>query len=97
MGGVVKIPADRTDLADGLFDILIIKRPKTLVETNNLFFDLLKNNLYDATNENIVFVHSSTLHVKTARPIAWTVDGEPTDEATETTIRVLPSAAEFIH
>ena len=97
MGGVVKIPADRTDLADGLFDILIIKRPKTLVETNNIFFDLLKNNLYDATNENIVFVHSSTLHVKTARPIAWTVDGEPTAEMTETNIRVLPSAAEFIH
>ena len=97
MGGVLKIPADRTDLADGLFDILIVKRPKTLVETNNLFFDLLKNNLYDAKNENIIFIHSSSLTVQTARPVAWTVDGEPTKEMTESNIRVLPSAAEFIH
>ncbi len=97
MGGIIKIPADRTDLADGLFDVLIIKKPKTVVETNNLFFDLLKNNLYDATNENIIFVHSSSISVKTARPIAWTVDGEPTEMLTESEIRVLPSAIEFIH
>lgn len=97
MGGIFKIPADRTDLADGLLDVIIIKKPKTVIDTNNLLIDLLKNNLYDAKNENIVFVHSASVEVKSERPLAWTVDGEPTEAMTESHIRVLPSAIEFIH
>lgn len=96
MGGILKIPADRTDLSDGLFDIIIVKKPKSLAETNNLLFDLLKNNLYDSTNENVLFVHSSHIGVKTARPVAWTVDGEPTKALDCVDIRVLPGAVEFI-
>ena len=97
MGGIMKIPSDRTDLADGLLDLIIIKKPKTILDTNTLLIDLLKNDLYDAKNENIIFAHTSAVSVQSARPIAWTVDGEPTKEMTESHIRVLPSAAEFIH
>lgn len=96
MGGILKIPADVTDLSDGLLDILIIKKPQNLADMNTLFFDLLKNNLYDSANENVLFVHSSHLSVKTERPVAWTVDGEPTKEISDAEIRVVSGAVTFI-
>lgn len=96
LGGLVKIAADRTDLADGLLDMLVIKKPRTLAETNALLMDLLKNNLYDSKNENIIFAHSADFRIRTARPVAWTIDGERTQELTETTITTLPEAVKFI-
>lgn len=96
LGRVLKIPAERTDLSDGLLDMLIIKKPHTLTETNNLLLDLLKNNLYDSTNENVIFAHSANFSVQTERPVVWTIDGEGTRELSEASIRTLPHAVRFI-
>lgn len=96
MGGVLKISPERTDLSDGLLDLLIIKKPKTLAEMNNTVIDLLRNNLYDSTNENIVFAHTANVEVTMERPVTWTVDGEGTIEMTEATIRTIPDGVKFI-
>ncbi|MBQ8287412.1 MAG: diacylglycerol kinase family lipid kinase [Clostridia bacterium] len=96
MAGMVKIPADRIDLADGVLDMLVIKKPKTVGETAVLLMDLLTNNLYDSKNENVIFAHSTTMEVHTERPVAWTVDGEGTKEVSDTVVRVIPGGAKFI-
>ena len=96
MGGVLKISPERTDLSDGLLDLLIIKKPKTMAEMNNVVIDLLRNNLYDSKNENIIFAHTANVEVSIARPVAWTVDGEGTAEMTEANIRTIPGGVKFI-
>lgn len=96
LGRILKIPAERTDLSDGLLDLLIVKKPHTLAETNALLLDLLKNNLYDSTNENVIFTHSANFRIQTERPVVWTIDGEGTRELSEAQIRTLPHAAQFI-
>ena len=91
-----KISPERTDLSDGLLDLLIIKKPKTMAEMNNVVIDLLRNNLYDSKNENIIFAHTANVEVSIARPVAWTVDGEGTAEMTEAIIRTIPGGVKFI-
>lgn len=97
MAGMVKIPADRIDLADGLLDMLVIKKPKTLGETKSLLWNLLTNDLYDSKNENVIFAHSAEFKVHTERSVAWTVDGEGTEAFADTVIRAIPGGARFIH
>lgn len=96
MAGLVKIPADHIDLADGVLDMLVVKKPNTMSETTNLLMDLLTNNLYDSKNENIIFAHSTTFEVHTRQPVVWTVDGEGTKEITDTVIRAIPGGVSFI-
>ena len=96
MAGMVKIPAERTDLSDGLLEMLIVKKPETKKEIRALLRDLLKNDIYDSRNENVIFTHVSEVQVHTEAPVAWTVDGEGTDEMTDVTISVIPEGAKFI-
>ena len=96
MAGMVKIPAERTKLSDGILDVLIVKKPKTVAETSVLLMDLVTNNLYDSKNENIIFTHSKTVEVHTERPVAWTVDGEGTKEMSNVMVRVIPHGIRFI-
>ncbi len=97
MAGLFKIPADRTDLADGVLDLIIVKKPATVGETATLLMDLVTNNLYDSKNENVIFAHSPVIEVHTAHPVAWTVDGEGTREIKNAIIRVIPGGVRFLH
>ncbi len=96
MAGLIKIPPERADLADGLLELVIVKKPKTIGETNTLLMDIVTNNLYDGSNENIVFAHASHVEVHSAHPVAWTVDGEGTRELSDVTIDVIPGGVRFI-
>lgn len=96
LGRVLKIPAERTDLSDGLLDLLVIKKPRTLAEMHALLLDLFKNNLYDSSNENVIFAHSANFRIQTERPVVWTIDGEGTRELSVAEIHTLPHAVQFI-
>ena len=96
MAGMMKIPADQIKLADGVLDVLIVKKPKTVAETSTLLMDLVTNHLCDSKNENSIFTHSKTVEVHTKRPVAWTVDGEGTKEMSDVVVRVIPHGVKFI-
>ncbi len=96
MAGMVKIPADRIDLADGKLDMLVIKKPETLGETKSLLWHLLTNDLYDSKNENVIFAHAEKIKIHIAEPVAWTVDGEGTKEMADAEIRTICGGARFL-
>ncbi len=96
VGGMIKLPKDRIGLSDGKLEMILIKKPKNMSEMNNLLLDLMKSRLAEGDNENIVFAQSSHFEVHTEKPVAWTIDGEGTEEMTDTVIEVLPSAVKFI-
>lgn len=96
MAGMIKIPADRTDLSDGKMEMLVVKKPKTKKEIRTLLWDLIRNDIYDSKNENVIFTHVTEVAVHIEEPVAWTVDGEGTNEMTDVTISVIPEGAKFI-
>lgn len=96
VGGMVKLPRDRVRLSDGKLEMILIKKPKNVTELNALILDLVMNRLTEGDNENIVFVQATHFEIHTERPVAWTIDGEGTEEMTDAVIDVLPRAVNFI-
>jgi diacylglycerol kinase (ATP) len=93
IGGVLKLPKDEVDFADGKFEILMIKAPANIFELNELIGALTKS---DFGNKNIVYLKSGEINVKTKTKAAWTIDGENAGEHTDVDIKCLRHAASFI-
>lgn len=96
IGGLIKLPKGDVRLSDGKLEMILIKKPKTVAETNALVFDLLKNKLTDGENENIVFLRSAHFEVHTENAVIWTIDGEGVGALSDASIDVLPRAVNFI-
>lgn len=96
VGGLIKLPKGDVRLSDGKLEMILIKKPKSVAETNALVLDLLKNRLTEGDNENILFLRSSHFEVHTENAVAWTIDGESAEDRTDAVIDVLPRAVKFI-
>ena len=73
LGGIVTISPDIVDMNDGLFEILLVKLPKNLIELNNIIFAL---NNQDYSNNMITFLPASRAKICASPDMAWTLDGE---------------------
>jgi YegS/Rv2252/BmrU family lipid kinase len=73
VGGVIKLSSIDVDLSDGLFEVIMIKTPKTLANLQKLIHNIAIRN-YDS--EQILLLKSSDITVSCDTPVAWTVDGE---------------------
>lgn len=93
VGGILKLPRDEVDFADGMFEVLIIRRPADLVELNRLIMGLTTSNL---DVPKLYLLRTSKLRIQTVEPTAWTLDGEGAGEHTDVEIRCLKQAANFI-
>ena len=86
IGGVFKYPRSRVSLNDGNFEIMMIKRPKDLVELGNIVNSMNNGSFND---KNILFVQAPKLTIKIASPCPFTLDGEYGGEYTEMKIENL--------
>ena len=73
IGGVFKYPRSRVSLNDGNFEVMMIKRPKDLVELGNIVASMNSGTFND---KNILFVQAPKLSVKIDSPCPFTLDGE---------------------
>lgn len=93
IGGVLKLPPDEVDFADGLFEVLIIRRPSDLFKLNALILALTSSNF---NNPDMTLLKADNLCIETAEPTAWTVDGENAGEHWSVNIQCLKQATRFI-
>jgi len=73
VAGFVKLDPERVDLADGLFEVILVKQPIILAD----FMDILAGvatQTYDG--DNIQLLHASRVKFTFSDDVAWTVDGE---------------------
>ena len=73
IGGLMKLDPSRVVLDDGRFEMLLVPNPKTPAELQNLLLALL-NQQYDA--QGLIFRHVSSVSVKPAEDLPWSLDGE---------------------
>ena len=89
VGGVLTLDANRVDLNDGLFELILIKSPKDIFELSECIRAL---SAQDYNSRMITFISSNEVRVSSAEPLDWTLDGECAPGVTEAVIRNLHSA-----
>ncbi len=72
-GGIVKFDESNVQLDDGLFEVLLIRKPRNIAELNNTLSNILKRNF---TTENVTLLHTSSISFQFDSPVQWTRDGE---------------------
>ena len=85
VGGLVNLPRDMVRLDDGLFEVILLRQPKTVEDWQSILTALTTLEL----DENGAVAAFSTGEVTFAcdQSVAWTVDGEFGGEQAVTTVR----------
>lgn len=86
VGGTVSLPGELVDTADGKFEVLLIKMPKSILDLNDIVMSLISQK-YDS--QHITFFQTDCIHVTTSMKYAWTLDGEASEECDEVKIQVI--------
>ncbi len=73
VGGVLTLKPDAVDLNDGLFEILLIKMPKNIMDLNAIIVAL---NTQEYNTEMITFHSVSSAKIYADKNTNWTIDGE---------------------
>ncbi len=73
VAGTFELPADLVDTADGVFEVLLVKMPETLIELNSIITAVLNQ---DYSNPLITFFQASSIEIDNAPDLFWALDGE---------------------
>lgn len=73
VGGILKLDPSLVKLDDGLFEVFLIRKPKSTAAFLNLAIKALRG---DLSNENIIFTHASSVKITGPADMDWALDGE---------------------
>ena len=76
VGGIFRFKRDLVSFNDGLFELVLIKAPKDLIELGILAADLLVSN---EKTPLMQILHVSEAIITSPTPLGWTLDGEKED------------------
>ena len=71
--GLFKFKDDMVDFSDGKFEVLLVRRPKNLINAFGMVFSML-NKSYQ--HETITLFHASEIRLTSDEALDWAVDGE---------------------
>ena len=73
VSGLVHLDAGRVDLADGLFEVLLVRKPSDLLALSDILTSVLSS---DFSGPNVKFLKSREVRFMFTENVAWTRDGE---------------------
>ena len=73
VSGLVRLDAGRVDLSDGLFEVLLVKKPADLLALSDILTSVLST---DFSGPNVMFLKSHEVRFMFNENVAWTRDGE---------------------
>lgn len=73
IGGIIKLENAHVDMSDGIFEVLLIKYPKNIMDLNNIITSLNTN---DYENPSIHLLRAREITVESEDVIQWSLDGE---------------------
>ncbi len=73
IGGMVKLDSSQVDLNDGLFEIILIKNPKTPLDISRIIQAIIKK---DYNDKMIEFIKAPEATFFMEKQIPWSIDGE---------------------
>lgn len=93
LGGVVKLDKKHVHVDDGLFELILIRKPKNFLEIGDTVGQLM-NKRYRA--DKIVFTHTNKVKLTSYTPLEWTLDGEYAGKVTSVDLEVRGGALSFV-
>ncbi len=93
LGGILSIDEEIVDMADGLFEILLVKMPKDPLELADIIHTLNKQAY--GTGKT-VFLKGQHFRIHAEEAVPWTLDGEYQDGAQEIAIDNLHHAIDLV-
>ncbi|MDO4499738.1 MAG: diacylglycerol kinase family lipid kinase [Erysipelotrichaceae bacterium] len=94
VGGVYQLDRKKVKLDDGLFEVLLVKMPKDLLELNEInryFLGLTKK------SDVVLSFTTNEIHFEADGDLAWTLDGEYGGNPNKVTIKNINKAIEIIN
>ncbi len=93
VGGMYKLDKKKVKLDDGLFEVMLVKEPKDILDLNEITSYLLGTTL----ESNLIYhFKTSEISFKTNEKVPWTLDGECGDNPELITINNLNKAVRII-
>lgn len=89
VGGIKKLTGPHVSLEDGLFEVLLIRVPPTIVELNEALAAVVDRRL---KSDYVITFPAASVDVICDTDVSWTLDGEYGGTMKEAKIRVLPKA-----
>ncbi len=93
IAGIITLPQEMVDLHDGQYEAMFIRYPNSLSDFNRIITCIKSLN---CDCELIDVFRSGRITVRSAEPVAWTVDGEFAGEVTDAEICNLPNAVSLL-
>lgn len=93
IGGLLKLDTNKVDLNDGLFEIILVRNPKTPLELSRLLLSISKKEYND---KSIQFIKAAKATFYMDETIPWSIDGEYEAGANKVTIQNIHNAINII-
>lgn len=93
VGGIVKFPEKMVDLKDGLFEVILVKKPKDLLDLNKIIVGITTA---DFSNDMFDFFKAKDLTFRLSKNVPWTLDGEKAEGSNEIHIENLKGAIKLM-
>ena len=93
VGGILKLDKDMVKMNDGLFEVVLVKRPNNLNDLSKIIIGCTKA---DFTGDVFEFSKTKTAKFTFENPMDWSVDGEHEATHTEVIIENLEKSATII-
>ncbi len=93
VGGIVKFDEAAVRLNDGLFEVMLIRNPESIINFQSIIDGILRQ---DLSRDGIEFFHTREITVVGGEDVAWTLDGEYCAGSASVTVKNIPSAIRLI-
>ncbi len=93
IGGVLKLDPKIAKLDDGLFEIMLVKSPKNLMELNRIINCFIRRHFDDSM---ITFIQASEIEIEASEEMNWSLDGEYEKGCSQIKIKNISHAVKII-
>ncbi len=89
VAGIVKLKPHMIDLQDGLFEVVLIKKPADIIDLNDILTGIMAS---DFSSPMFEYFKASELRFTMSKSVKWSLDGEKADGMAQFTVRNLKRA-----
>lgn len=93
IGGIVKLDSNKVDFSDGMFEVMLVKKPRTAMELSKAILGMQTG---DYTDSCITMYHADSVSFEMENVIPWTLDGEFGSGERKVDIRVKHNALKIV-
>ena len=96
VGGILKISDSLVDLNDGVFEVMMIKMPKTLMDLSAIVTSLTSLNPLKYDPSMFLFLQTKELKITFEQEMVWSLDGERVSGCKEARIACIKDAFKIL-